>query len=332
MKAAVVEAAGSPVRVLDWPEPRPEAGERLVRMVACGLCGTDVKLRAGKVPGVRYPLILGHEPAGVEMETGRRVVVYPHLSCGGCVNCVEGRENICLRTRGTMGITAEGALAEYVRVAERNLINLPDSVDFERGALAGGVVAVSLCAVRKVGSVLERWVVVAGLGGLGLAAVQLLTAAGARVVAVSRSAAKRDLALRLGAAAALEASGLWEERVRELAGGEGAAAALDFSGSGDVVVRLVRSVRRGGRVVLVGYSSEVLGLPYAETVLNGVDVMGSRSYTREDVRIALGLIERGKVDPLVGERVGLDAVDWALDRIGEGSVTGRVVAMIGGVG
>lgn len=332
MKAAVVEVAGSRVRVVDRPEPLPQPGERLVRVVACGLCGTDVKLRAGQVPGVRYPLVLGHEPAGVEVETGRRVVVYPHLSCGECVNCVEGRENVCLRTRGTLGITADGALAEYVRVPERNLIDLPAAVDFDRGALAGGVVAVSLCAIRKVGSVLDRWVVVAGLGGLGLAAVQLLAAAGARVVAVSRSAAKRALALQLGAAAAVEAAGSWEGRVRELSAGEGAAAALDFSGSGDVVARLVRSVRRGGRVVMVGYTSGMLELPYAETVLNGVDVMGSRSYTREDVRRALGLIERGRVDPRVGERVGLDGVDQALDRIREGAVTGRVVARVGDVG
>ncbi|MCL6498588.1 MAG: alcohol dehydrogenase catalytic domain-containing protein, partial [Firmicutes bacterium] len=157
------------MRVADYPVPQPEVGECLVGIVACGLCGTDVKLRAGKVPGVRYPLVLGHEPAGVEVETGRRVAVYPHLSCGRCVNCVEGRENVCLRSGGTLGITAQGALAEYARVPERNLVDLPEGVDFAEGALAGGVVAVSLCAVRKMGAVLDQWVVVAGLGGLGAA-------------------------------------------------------------------------------------------------------------------------------------------------------------------
>ncbi len=83
-------------------------------------------------------------------------------------------------------------------------------------------------------------------------------------------------------------------------------------------------------MVLVGYTSGPLELPYAEMVLNGVDVMGSRSYTREDVRVALGLIERGKLDPLVGERVELEGVDRGLDLIEQGSVTGRVVALVGG--
>ncbi len=303
-----------------------------MRVVACGLCGTDVKLRAGKVPGVRYPLILGHEPAGIDVHTGRRVVIYPHLSCGRCVNCVEGRENVCMHTRGTLGITAEGALAEYVRVPEGNLIDLPDGIDFERGALAGGVVAVSLCAVRKIGSVLDRWVVVAGLGGLGLAAVQLLHASGARVVALSSSEEKRQLAVRLGAAAALDTGGPWDRQIRDLSRGEGAGAAVDFTGAGAVVSRLVRCVRRGGRVVLVGYGAGSLELPHAEMVLNAVDVLGSRSYTREDVRVALGLMERGKVDPLVAERVEMEGVDGALDRIAGGKVAGRVVALLGGVG
>lgn len=330
MRAAVVEAPGKPVRVADYPVPQPEAGERLVGIVACGLCGTDVKLRAGKVPGVRYPLVLGHEPAGVEVETGRRVAVYPHLSCGRCVNCVEGRENVCLRSGGTLGITAQGALAEYARVPERNLVDLPEGVDFVEGALAGGVVAVSLCAVRKMGGVLDQWVVVAGLGGLGLVAVQLLNVAGARVVGVSRSAAKRELALRLGAVAAVDTLGSWGAEVRRLSGGDGVAGALDFTGSAEVVAGLVYCVRRGGRVVMVGYTSAPLELPHAETVLNGIDVMGSRSYTREDLRLALSLIQRHKVDPLVAERVGLEEVDEALDRIAAGAVTGRLVVSLGG--
>lgn len=320
------------MRVVERARPRPESGERLVQVVACGLCGTDVKLRAGKVPGVRYPLVLGHEPAGIEVQTSRRVVIYPHLSCGRCVNCVEGRENICMQSRGTVGITAEGALAEYVRVPDSNLVALPDGVDFVRGALAGGVVAVTLCAVRKLGPVLDQWVIVAGLGGLGIVAVQLLHAAGARVVALSRSAEKRQLAANLGAAATLDASGPWDVQVRELSGGQGPAAAMDFSGAAEVVARLVRCVRRGGRVVLIGYSSDSLELSYAEMVLNGVDVLGSRSYTREDLRIALGLMERGKVNPLVGERVGMEDVDRALDRIAGGRVAGRVVVVLGGEG
>ncbi len=328
MRAVVLEAAERPVHVRDWPEPEVRPGERLVRIKACGLCGTDVKLRAGKVPGVRLPLVLGHEPAGVDIDTGRPVVIYPHLSCGRCVNCVEGRENICLATRGTLGITAHGALTELVSVPAGSLIELPAGLDFEHGALAGGVVAVSLCAVRKMGPVLDRWVIVAGLGGLGLVGIQLLAAAGARVVALSRSEGKRRLALGLGAAAAVDTGGSYEEEVRAITGGVGASGAVDFTGAGEHVGRLIRCVRRGGRVVLVGYTSGTLSLPYAEMVMNGVDVMGSRSYTREDVRTALGLMERKKVDPLVDRRVSLEQVDEALDQIASGTVTGRVVAVL----
>ncbi len=328
MQAVVLNATGEPLEVLELPTPEAVRGERVVRIRACGICGTDVKLRAGKIPGVKLPLVLGHEPAGVELESGKRVVVYPHLSCGQCTNCVEGRENICLRTRGTMGITSSGALAEYVTVPERNLIELPEGLDFEHGALAGGVVAVSLCAARKLGSVLDRWVIVAGLGGLGLVGVQLLHAAGARVVALSRSEEKRSLSMRLGAVAALDSERSYEEQVRDLTGGAGVAAAMDFTGVSTQVARLVRCLRRGGQIVLVGYTSGGLTLPYPETVMNGIDVLGSRSYTREDVRVALGLMARGKVDPLIGRTISLDEVDKALDWIADGSVTGRVVATV----
>jgi 2-desacetyl-2-hydroxyethyl bacteriochlorophyllide A dehydrogenase len=328
MQAVVLNVAGEPLEVLELPTPEAARGERLVHIRACGICGTDVKLRAGKIPGVKLPLVLGHEPAGVEVDSGKRVVVYPHLSCGQCPNCVEGRENICLRTRGTMGITASGALAEYVTVPEQNLVELPKDLDFEHGALAGGVVAVSLCAARKLGSVLDRWVIVAGLGGLGLVAAQVLHAAGARVVGLSRSEEKRKLAMRLGAVAALDTEGSYEEEVRNLTGGVGVTAAMDFTGVSTQVTRLVRCMRRGGQIVLGGNTSGGLTVPYAETVMNGVDMLGSRSYTREDVRVALGLMERGKVDPLIGRTVGLDEVDTALDWIAEGSVTGRVVATV----
>jgi D-arabinose 1-dehydrogenase-like Zn-dependent alcohol dehydrogenase len=227
-----------------------------------------------------------------------------------------------------MGITAPGVLAEYATAPERNLLELADGLDFERGALAGGVIAVSLCAARKLGPVLDQWVVVAGLGGLGLVGVQLLHAAGARVVALSRSEEKRRLAERLGAVTGLDTDGAFEEQLRELTGGAGTAAAMDFTGVDRLVARLVRCVRRGGRVVLVGYSSGALSLPYAETVMNGIDVLGSRSYTREDVRVALGLMERRKVDPPVGKTAHLEDVDRALDWIAGASITGRVVVTV----
>ncbi len=328
MKAGMLSVPGEPVRVAEVPKPQPAQGERLVKIRACGLCGTDVKLRAGKIPGVKHPLILGHEPAGVDVETGKRYVVYPHLSCGQCVNCVEGRENICLKTRGTMGITAQGGLAEYAIVPERNLLDLADDLDFEHGALAGGVIAVSLCASRKLGPVLDQWVIVAGLGGLGLVGVQLMQASGAKVIALSRSAEKRKLGEKFGAVATLDTAGPFPEQIRELTSGIGAAAAMDFMGVDAQMARLVRSMRRGGRIVMVGYTAGNLTVPYAETVMNGVELMGSRSYTREDVRMALGLMQRGKVDPLIGKKTRIEDVNAALDWIDTATVTGRVVATI----
>jgi D-arabinose 1-dehydrogenase-like Zn-dependent alcohol dehydrogenase len=147
-------------------------------------------------------------------------------------------------------------------------------------------------------------------------------------VALSRSQEKRALAQRLGAGTALDTDGAFEEQLRELTAGAGAAAAMDFTGVDRLVARLVRCTRRGGRLVMVGYTSGTLGLPYAETVMNGIDVMGSRSYTREDVRVALGLMQRRKVDPLVGKTAGLEDVDRALDWIADASVTGRVVVTV----
>jgi len=152
VKAAIWEAPGE-LRIGGRPDPTPEAGELVVRVGACGLCGTDVHIADGDFPPAPYPLVPGHEfagevvaagaGAGVELEEGARVAVDPSLFCGHCTFCRAGRGNLCADWNA-IGDTVDGAFAEYVRVPVANAYRLPDELSLRAGALVEPV----SCAVR----------------------------------------------------------------------------------------------------------------------------------------------------------------------------------------
>ncbi|MDG6921239.1 MAG: alcohol dehydrogenase catalytic domain-containing protein [Nitrososphaerota archaeon] len=333
MKAMVLEAVGSPLALKELSIPEPGSGEVLVKVMACGVCPTDVKVIQGAGPKARLPVVLGHEAAGEvvkvgsgsDFKVGQRVVIHPHIYCGRCQNCIEGMESVCMNIRGSMGFTMNGGLAEYTVSPSSNLVLFPNTVSFEDGALAGGTVAVPFSAIRKLGSVMSRWVLVLGLGALGLNALQILRAAGANVVAVGRKKPKLDLAKSLGAAEVFDSTkGDYSEFARKVTG-QGVDAALDMAGAAAEIPHLLKSLRRGGRLVVVGYSSGNFEAPYQAVVTDGLQIIGSRSYSRQDLRGAVELVTIGKVKPQIDSRFTLEKTNDALAAVREGKLIGRAV-------
>ncbi|MDG7016404.1 MAG: zinc-binding dehydrogenase, partial [Nitrososphaerota archaeon] len=226
----------------------------------------------------------------------------------------------------SLGMTLNGALAEYVVCPVRNLVPFPDSLSFEEGALAGGTVAVPFSAIRKLGNLTGRWTLVFGLGALGFNAVQILKASGARVIAVGRKETKLETARGLGADETFDSSkGDYAEFARRAAGGEGVDFAVDLAGAAEEVPRLMRSLRRGGRLVIIGYSSGNFEAQYQSVALDALQIIGSRSYTRQDLRGAIDLIAVGKVKPLVASRYALGEANDALCAVKTAKLVGRAV-------
>ncbi|MDP2949933.1 MAG: zinc-binding dehydrogenase [Chloroflexota bacterium] len=282
--------------------------EVLVRVEACGMCGSDIHFWEGSAPIPSPPITLGHEPAGViavvgvEVEgwrEGDRVAVRAGAGCGQCRSCLAGDEPGCPRFR-VLGMHIDGGFAQYLKAAAASLICLPDAIPFEIGAILTDAVATPFHAITDRGGLKpgER-VAVFGCGGLGLHAVQIARLLGAAtVIAVDVRAAALARAERAGAHHAIDASGeAPHRRIREITEGQGVDVALEFVGSAKTIGQAVGSLARGGRAVIVGMGVEPIQLPPPNVfVWSEFQVIGSFGSTRANVESVLELVAAGKLD------------------------------------
>lgn len=294
--------------------PSPGADEVVVRTRVAGLCGTDYAIWSGERP-VAYPRVLGHEfvgtvesvgPGVTGVRAGDRVVVEPNYSCGVCPLCREGNRNLCL-ARTAVGIDVDGCFAELTRVPARCCWPAPESVDDEDLMLTEPLAVIVRAVERGTVRVGERVAVVGG-GTLGLLGLQVLRGRGARVLVVSRSARRFDLARRLGAEAMhTTESGALESVAREFSGREGVDCVLETAGTPEAVDVALALVRPGGRVVLTGLQQEPTLVRFFGVVRREVTILGSMIY-QDEFGEAMRLVAAGTVRtrPLVTHRFPLD--------------------------
>jgi L-iditol 2-dehydrogenase len=296
--------------------PAPAAGEAVVRVRAAGLCGTDYRIWSGDRP-VSYPLIMGHEfvggvvavGAGVSnVKPGDRVSVEPNYSCGECPLCLEGNRNLCAR-RAAIGIDVAGGFAELARVPARCCWSAPPGLADESllftEPLAVVVRAVARAEVKPGGTA-----AVLGAGTLGLLALQVLRARGARVLVVGRTERRLPLARRLGAEAVHSlGSGPGSEAASRFSGREGVDAVIETAGTPEAVAEAIELVRPGGRVVLTGLPHEPSEIHFFRVVRRELTLVGSMIY-QDEFPEAMRLLEAGAVTvaPLLTHRFPLGAI------------------------
>lgn len=335
MKAAVYYGVGD-VRLEERPVPQAGPGQMVVRIDYCGVCGSDVETYhhpSGKPAG----MVLGHENVGTVTQVGEGVTgfaVGDRILCGppaycqeGCPSCRRGRPNICDHGLGrTAGIGGpDGGYAEYMlirRPTNTILVKIPDEVD-AKDAVLFDVVCVALHALRRSNFKFGDTVVVSGAGPVGLSAIQLAKAAGARrVVAVDLSPSKRDVLTAYGADACVFLEGCEDVEAAVLSAlgtGEGADVTLECAGSKDSLFHsLFHYTRSGGQVVLVGCVGEPAdNLVPAAILPREVDIISSFVYTPEEIRMYLDLLAGRKIHfpNMVTDVISLDQlVEQGLDR------------------
>src|SRR5579859_1652210 len=332
MRAAVLREFGRPLEVANVPVPVPAADEALVKVVATGICGTDLKITSGAFSSTPLPIIPGHEVAGElaqdadGLRKGQRVALYMYDPCGECRWCLEGRSSLCPKSR-RIGFERDGGLAEFVTVRRRNLLPFGDGLTFEAAAVCmDSVMSPWHAFVDRAGLRPGESVVVVGAGGLGQSGIQIAHSLGSRVAAIDTVEAHRELALEAGAELAAEPSDV--DRVRSWADG-GADLAFEASGTRAGFDLAAGVLRPGGRVVCCGYRPGVdYGLDSARLVLDEITVLGSRAGSRENARAALRAAEEGHVRPHIMEQLDLGEANRALDLLRAGKVLGRVVVML----
>jgi L-iditol 2-dehydrogenase len=314
---------------------RPEPGPRdlLVRVRACGICGSDVHGYDGSTGRRIPPIIMGHEAAGVVEQVGAavegfrpgdRVTFDSMVSCGDCAYCRRGDANLCDR-RQVLGVSCaefrrDGAFAEYIVVPERIALPIPESMTFEQAAMLEPV-SVAVHAVNLTPLTLGDTAVVVGAGMIGLLVIQALRVKGcSRIIAVDLEDSKLALARTLGADQALNPQSVDVPNVvRQLTGGRGADVALEAVGATDPIRTAILSVRKGGTVTLIGNVAPKVELLLQPVVTRQIRLQGSCA-SNQEYPACIDLVARGaiRVDELISARVPLEETAAWFDRLHAG--------------
>jgi alcohol dehydrogenase len=340
VRAIVVDAVRAVPSVRDVPEPTAPPGGVVVTVRATGMCRSDWLAWAGHEP-VEWPHVPGHELAGDIVEVGPEVrrwqvgdrVTVPFVSgCGRCGWCKSGQANVC-PDQQQPGFTYWGSFAERVALhaADTNLVAIPESVDYPAAASLGCRFATAYRALSVRARVVEgEWVTVIGAGGVGLSAVMIARALGARVVAVDRNREALAVAARLGADHTVLTDDTDVPRaVIDLTDG-GSHVAVDAVGTEQACADAILSLRRRGRHVQVGLLPPLDGqprVPMERVIAWELDVLGSHGMPAADYPGMLALIERGALQPqrLVERTIGLDEAAARLPTFDRATVAGMTM-------
>ena len=333
MKAAVVHEFGKPLSVQEVSVPRPSSGQILVRIVASGVCHTDLHAAEGDWPvKPKLPFIPGHEGVGYVAAVGSDVtllkegdrvgVPWLHSACGICEYCLTGWETLCQQQQNT-GYSVDGGFAEYVLAPAAYVGHIPDSLDLTEAApiLCAGVTTYK--GLKETDTKPGDWVVIVGVGGLGHVAVQYANAMGLHVAAVDVSDEKLDLAKSLGAELTVNAAEKDPATIIQNQVG-GAHGVLVTAVSPKIFRQSIDMLRRGGTCTLVGLPPGDFPTPIFDVVLKRITIRGSIVGTRKDLQESLQFAAEGKVKPTI-ETQPLDAINEVFARLKGGQVNGRVV-------
>jgi threonine dehydrogenase-like Zn-dependent dehydrogenase len=322
----------------DVPMPEPDVGEVQIRIIATGICGSDLSVyRAGEGRGVPG----GHEASGVvakvganveRIRAGDRVSSHHHLGCGACAACAHGEFVACPGHR-VLGVGVSGSFAEYTVVPERCCVVLPASASFVDGAFMGCVGTTAYAALRRLEPSAHETLVVFGLGPVGLSCVLVAKSLGLRVLGVDVRARRLELAKTCGADDTIDASSRQAgDRIAAFGSGGGVDYAIETSGSAPARRLLIPSVRRGGKIAIVGVGSD-------EEVVNPSQIHGKALVMLGSVVFPMGwmwdmarhIAASGLTfEPAVTHRFALDDCSEAL-RVADQCEGGKVIFLPHGI-
>jgi 2-desacetyl-2-hydroxyethyl bacteriochlorophyllide A dehydrogenase len=313
------------IDLTEVPEPSDPALVK-VRVQQVGICGTDIKILAGDIP-VEYPRTVGHEmigevvsaPVGAPYEPGSRVLVDPGVSCGWCDLCQASKPHLC-RNGGLLGRDVDGAFTEFITVPVGRLIPVPDTISARASGLLQ-VLGTCVHAVKMVNPFPGRVVAVIGLGVAGQLITQLLTLKGTRVVGITRSAWKRDLAAENGAAAVAQ-PGDAAPVLDEMTHGRGPSVVVEAVGKEETLSSAIELVGIGGEVLVFGtITGGGQGLPYYQLYHKELTLHNPRAALPGDYADGVALTATGAVhlESIVTHELSLEQAEKAFELVNDPS-------------
>ncbi len=342
MRAVVYRAFADEPEIEQVADPVPPEGGVVLKVMASGVCLSDWHGWQGHDPDIVLPHVPGHELAGVVEAVGEGVgkwrpgdrVTLPFVcGCGRCPECISGNQQVCDH-QFQPGFTHWGSFAEYVaiRYADENLVRLPDDMRFETAASLGCRFATSFRAIVDQGRVARgEWVAVHGCGGVGLSAIMIANALGARVVAVDLSDETLDFAKQIGAVGAINATDTDDvaAAVRDLTEG-GVHVSLDAIGNAGACFDSIDSLRKRGRHVQVGLltgDQQTPRIPMYKVIAHELEIRGSHGMQAHRYGEMLAMISAGDLSPerLIGRTIHLEESIAALTSMGDFGTKGVTI-------
>jgi alcohol dehydrogenase len=328
----VVESFNSPLRLVDVDEPQLAFGHALIDVLACGVCFSDIKTSTGSMPWsatLPLPHIPGHEicgrvvatdPVGA-IEIGSTVVVHHQSPCRSCGPCRDGREGLCESPRMFAGFTTPGGFQDRLVAPLEQLFVVPPEIDPVHAAPLTCALGTAFRAVVTRGRASPgKRIVVLGLGGVGIHALQVASAAGASVAGLDVSTAAVERAHSLGLEAVFDHEGMADRL------GGPVDVVIDAVGTESTIRLAAEILGPAGRIVLVGYGRDAdLVLPTGAIVAGEIEIVGSRYVTRAELARAISLAGSGAVTMVVDRVLPLEGANEAFAALKQGNVVGRVV-------
>jgi D-arabinitol dehydrogenase (NADP+) len=318
MKAIQIERPNQ-IRIVNLPEPQPGAGEILIRVMASGICGTDIHIFRGEYLG-GYPIIPGHEFSGVvekvdttvtRFKPGDRVAVEPNIACDNCSNCLNNRHNFCLNWQA-VGVTRPGGMAEYLLAPEKAVFSIGD-LPFDLGAFVEPLSCV-LHGIERARLRMGDRVVILGAGPIGLLLMQAARLQGsAQVTCVERQTGRREIAQACGANHVLENLDELEKDCFDMV--------IDATGNLVVMSHALEYARPGGTVLLFGVppSGKKMEIEAFQVFRKGLTLLSSFTSVRNSYQ-AVTLLQSGQINPapLISHRFSLEQFERGIELIEQG--------------
>lgn len=301
--------------------PKPALNEVLIKVKACGICGTDLHAYYGEHPFISYPIVPGHEFSGIVEKTGEHVVVEPLLTCGKCYNCKIGRYNICNDLK-VIGCQTDGAFAQYIAIPINKVFSIPKDMSFEEATFVEPT-AVGIHAIKKADNIKGERIIIMGAGPIGLITLQLSKIFGAKEIIITDILNSRlKLAKEFGATYAINIREIdlvkW---VYDTFGRDGIDKVFECVGGNQNITinQAINLTRKGTKIILIGVFKRSLPIEINLIQDRELEIVGSLVYTSNDFSEAIDLLYKKKinVNRLISKVLPLEKVEDAMKMLVE---------------
>ena len=337
MKALILKGPNEPFIFEDVPDPIPQNGEAVAKILACGSGLTIQHVKAGRTK-VNFPIIIGHEITAEiielrgdcgELKVGMPVTAYFYLTCGHCKWCKINRETLCDNFKGYIGRQINGGYAEYISLPAKNFIPIPLSIKYKENPIETGIISDAIATPLKVIKkarigITDKVGVIGAGGGLGIHMLRMLNLYNVKTIAIETKQIKEKSCRDSGASEFINPnSNSKKEVIEDFTENNGLDVVIDFVSSKSSLETGTELLGSGGRLITLGGSGEFFNIDSGNMLLKEIEIIGSRYCSKQEVIDSLNLVSRGLITPLVTEKVSPYQANDLHERIEKGNIIGR---------